>query len=189
MNNLAIFTVTLVVLGALLFTANVVVKVACGLARSDWSARGGQAVGNDSLRVSRWSLFARALFMVCPRCGLDSIFEAHFKPRHLCRGCGALFSTGLHEWYGALILDATAGISAGVVFWMFMRMAHAGSQAKTTIVGLAIVVAMIMALPVSWSFWKMFLFSNSALAIDDPAHCATLVRTERPVSTEQQRAS
>ncbi len=182
--------VGLFLLGALFLVASFAVSIASKVARGDWTNRGGQVVGNDAFRISRWSLLARALFMVCPRCGLDSIFEARFKPRRLCRGCGALFSTGIHEWYGLLILDYTAGMVAGLLVWMLMRMADEGSQAKTALVGLSIIFTMILALPSSWSFWKMFLFSNGSLAIDDPTHCASLVRTERSsASTEQQRAS
>ena len=189
MSKLFAMTVGLFLLGALFFVASFAVSIASKVARGDWTNRGGQVVGNDAFRISRWSLLARALFMVCPRCGLDSIFEPRFKPRRLCRGCGALFSTGIHEWYGLLILDYTAGMMAGLLVWMLMRMADEGSQAKTALVGLSIIFTMILALPSAWSFWKMFLFSNGSLAIDDPTHCAPLVRAERSASTEQQRAS
>jgi uncharacterized protein (DUF983 family) len=116
------------------------------------------------VRLSGWSLIARALALRCPRCGVGRIFDARFHMRVFCPACGVVFWKSGGEWLGPGVIDYSIATLAGLAAWSVLVLADVSAIAQLVFASLAALIIAVVLSRWSRSFWTLLLYISGDLS-------------------------
>jgi len=114
--------------------------------------------------ISAGVLMRRALGARCPACGVGNILSGYFTMNESCPHCGVIFWRGDGEWVGPAVINFSVAVGAALMAWAATEFYSLPSTLETALPVLAAVGVGVAIVPVSRSFWTMFLYISGEVA-------------------------
>ena len=104
-----------------------------------------------------------ALARRCPACGRGAISRSLFQMNQVCPRCGVTFWSNEGEWIGPAVINYSAALAGALATWALLVMFDCSAAGQIILASLAAVVAGVMVVPWSRSFWTLFLYLSGEI--------------------------
>jgi uncharacterized protein (DUF983 family) len=112
-------------------------------------------------------LFRRALGSRCPACGRGSILRSYLVMNESCPACHAVFWRSDGEWIGPAVINFSIAVEAAFITWGVAEFFGLAYFLQMTLPAVAAVGVALAMMPLSRSFWTLFLYINGEVGRSD----------------------
>jgi uncharacterized protein (DUF983 family) len=152
----------LAAVGILVLLTLIAAFLMIGIAWQDFQQSAAERAGPPAAR-SGFGFVMLALARRCPACGGGAISRSLFQMNQACPQCGVTFWSNEGEWIGPAVINYSAAIAGALAAWALLVMFDCSEAAQIIVASLGAVVAGVMIVPWSRSFWTLFLYLNGEI--------------------------